>query len=113
MSWLKNLIKFLWDDTKEDIKFLNKVGKGEYDYKAFGDKLKHAFKSISFTDILKENWLFLLLLVIAFLSGAMLGGKYYEMKAHNILIEQLGIVYDQCAPHIKDKLIFDFMNATG
>jgi len=73
IKWLWNIRKqhpYYWNDIKLQIKEQLQV----YSYQKFKDDMKKAY-------------IWYIIIVLAFFCGAFIGGKYYEMKCHNIIYE--------------------------
>ena len=86
MKWLKQIIKFLIEDTKSDIKFVKQVIKGE-------NKSKYTLKeflNINIGVILKNYWLWYLLIILSLALG-------YYLATQNL--------QDACNQHIINTFI--------
>lgn len=83
-------LRFLWEDFKGDVRFIRKVFRGEVD---FGKKLS-VMRSVSFGEVLKENWLFFLIVLLAFCAGFLVASQYYEGVCNSFIVENFGVSRD-------------------
>ena len=88
---MKQVLRFLWNDLKKDLKTIKAIFKGEA-------RLNFP-EHIVWGDMFKENWLFFLILLLAFCSGWFVASQYYAHKSAMIIQEalhNLSIIYNQC-----------------
>ena len=84
---IKEFFLFIFNDFKTDIQFLYKAftGKISDEYiKERNKKLVQAFKPI---ELLKEYWLFFLVVILAFCVGWFIASQYYQAQVNQYLID--------------------------
>jgi len=92
--WITDLIKFLIEDTKKDIKFFKQLRDGTYKFPYTKEQLKEAFNPVT---IIKENWVWFLLLIAAFCCGYFIS----SVGCHNscvAMVEESGILDNTLYP---------------
>jgi len=80
----KNIIQFLIEDTKEDIRIIKKIIKGDIEPKFSIED----FKEISFMDILKENWIWFLIIILAFFCGYFFASQQYSNACNEFIFKE-------------------------
>ena len=91
-----DLIKFIYWDIKTDIHTIKEIYRRYNNNEPIFDKDKlNQLKRLNIVSILKDNWLFFLLLILAFLSGFFIASKYYQNLCNQFIFEN----------YIKDKVI--------
>ena len=81
MNPLFSFFKFLYNDLKGDILFFKKIITNP----SMKPKLKLEELFDDFDITLKENWLWFLIIILAFLSGLFVSGKYYQNECNNFI----------------------------
>ncbi len=105
------MIKFLINDFKKDIQTIRDLHSGKINPVK---RIKEIFKGISLDNFLKTNFLFFLIILLAFCSGWFVAGQYYSVQCNEAILEvtdeynnQLGI-YD-----INELMINNNINIRG
>lgn len=82
-----NPIKFLYNDLKSDIVFIKDVIKGRYDSDYFITRTKAIIAYIFTIDFWKRNWIFFLLIILAFLVGYLRGAWHYQDVCNQYILD--------------------------
>ena len=80
---MKKIISFIINDLKEDFKTIKELVRGEY-------KSKYTIKQlikIDFGKMLKNYWLFFIIIILAFLMGNLYSAWHYQDKCNEYIIE--------------------------
>ena len=72
MSTKKGILNFFWEDLKSDIKFVTDVFKGKAKFDV------NKLCEVNFTEIVKEYWIWYLIVVLAFCCGWIVAAAYYQ-----------------------------------
>ena len=92
MKFFKDLIRFIKDDFVSDFKAISLAIKRNNEGKSIFDPLKvlqfkQQLKDWSWYDFFKTNWLFFLMLVLAFTSGYFIASQDYQDICNEYIIE--------------------------
>lgn len=79
----QRILTAIKEDTKQDINTIKKISKGEADWSVW----KHTLKNLP--QLLKENWLFNLIIISAFFAGFYAGSQYYQGVCNQFIDEQI------------------------
>lgn len=90
---LKDIIIFFYNDIKSDINFIHKVAQGDMSVVKKVDNWKEVF---DIKGIMKEYWIFFLIVILAFMVGYVVASKKYEVLANSFIVEH-------CAKSTLDK----------
>ena len=80
---IKKLIKYVVDDAKETYETIMAIIKGNAKFK-YGDPKTFFFK-MDIAKILKENWIFFLMIILSFTIGYWYAGNYYTAQCDLII----------------------------
>lgn len=82
---IKDFFEFIYKDTKTDLLFLKKLGEGKTELKFNKEELKELLDVKGF---LKENWLFFLIVILAFSVGYNVAAAYYENTCNELIYQE-------------------------
>ncbi len=85
MSWIKKLVVFFVDDIKQDYKTLQEISNGTY-------KPPHSWKDMIRIDpakILKECWVWFLIIILAFLCGMFFSAQHWQDECNTYIQEEI------------------------
>ena len=89
---MKKVIKFLINDFKTDLIFLKQLFTGKYKItENKKEDLKHAFDIVG---LFKENWLWVMIIILAFCVGWFCASQHYQELANNAIINFTQNCYD-------------------
>jgi len=77
---IKSLIRFIIEDIKKDIEYI-KHGNFIKDLEKKGDKMC----TLSLTSIIKDNWLFFLIVILAFITGYFIAAVHYQNVVNDFI----------------------------
>lgn len=80
MKSIKELWLFLVDDTKKDIAFIKDVVDGN-------KTLNFSWLKFNPLIVIKNYWLFFLIIVLAWSSGWFMASQYYQDLANNFILD--------------------------
>ena len=91
---ITDIFRFLWDDLKSDLKAIKdaavrlKNGRPLFDPWEVAE-MKRQFRGYSVYQFLKDNWLFFLMLALAFISGWFIATQQCQNTCNAWIIENL------------------------
>ena len=78
---IMGFIKFIYNDFKTDFITLTHIIQGKY-------KCKYTLKEmLDFRNVLQQNWLFFLIIVLAFCVGFFFASQYYQQQCNEFIVE--------------------------
>ena len=98
-----DFFKFLYEDTKKDLKFLSDLAEGKAKVRKLTYEQKQELKD--WKGILKANWLFFIIVIAAFCSGYFWG----QVTLNNACVDTLETWFVQneeffTSPEMKDSI---------